>query len=130
MIIVGAIVKFLVARKVSTGWAHFLAWAAVIIAALLLIWAGWSLLKSTIITQHDAGQAAQQAQQQLNRQEDADLDQANRDEKRQLDDIKITEVTRNAIAANPTEAAKPVGPGTNAALDELRRRQEARTQRR
>lgn len=46
---------------IPARFAKAVAWAVIIVLAVLLCWLGWTLLKGQIIREHDAGQALEQS---------------------------------------------------------------------
>lgn len=128
MPVIGWLTTELIRARVSARLASFLAWVIAGIALALLIWAAWSLLKNSIISAHDTEVRAEAAEAQLDRQAEADGDQLNR---QAADDAKadyLHGVLTNAVIADPAAGNAAAGPGTNAVLDGLRKRQEGRSQ--
>ena len=130
MPVVGGIAGAIATMGVSAKAARALAWVVLIIAAALLVWLAWSAIKSNIIGAHDAKVRAGNAGAQLDRQAQADSDEAPRRKADQAADDRMGKVIDNAVDAHPEAARGPVGPATRATLDELRRRQEPAPERR
>lgn len=125
MIVVSTIAGWLLQAKVSQRLARPLAWVIAIVGAVLLAWAAWSLLKGSIIRSHDAEVRAQAAERQLDRQAEADGDQLNRQAADGQAKDQLQGVLENAVDHDPRGGNAAAGPGANAVLGELRRRQEA-----
>ena len=121
MFIIAAIAKFLLARGASERLAGPLAWAIAAVAAALLAFGGWQLVKASIIRQHDAKQRAEAAEDLLETVETADsVDDRLEDRDEEADDS-LGKVIDDAVAQDPDHGSRPAGPVSNAAVDELRR---------
>ncbi|MCW3837790.1 hypothetical protein ACFQ1E_17230 [Sphingomonas canadensis] len=130
MSIIAWIVAALVRRNVPTGWAHLIAWAATIAMAAAAIWLAGSIIIGAITGAHDARQAADQRQEQLERIGTADGDQLRREARDAAAQDNLQGAIENAIDANPDAAGRAGGPASNAALRELRERERRAAERR
>ncbi|MCW3835992.1 hypothetical protein ACFQ1E_08070 [Sphingomonas canadensis] len=120
----------LVRRNVPAAWARPIAWALLAIAAALLAWLAVALALRAITGAHDARQAADQRQEQIERIGEADGDQLRRDQQAEAAQANLQGAIENAIEANPEAAGRAGGPASNAALRELRERQQRAAERR
>lgn len=121
MFIIAWIAKALIARNVSARAAGPLSWVISIIGAGLLIFAGWSLIKHGIISQHDSAQRAKALEQQLDRTNKADQADAGLEKRDADNDQTVKGAIDDAIRKDPNAGTGAAGPVSNAAVDELRR---------
>lgn len=59
---IGFLVPLILRTGIPARFAKAVAWIVIAIAAVLLIWLGWTLLKGQIIRDHDLGQALEQSE--------------------------------------------------------------------
>lgn len=121
---IGWIAKAFIARGISAKKAGPLAWLIAAVAAALLLFVGWQLLKRAIITQHDAVQEAQILAEQLKRTHKADGVDDRLEQRDQVRDSNVKGAIEDAVDKDPKHGAAPAGPVANAAADELRRQRE------
>lgn len=128
MFIVGIIAKALIGRGMTAQKAGPLSWGITIVGAALLAFAGWQLVKHSIIKTHDTEQRAKNAERQLERTNMADEVDAGLERRDQDADARLEKGMDNAIAKDPAHGTTVTGPVSNAVADELRENRRKREQ--
>lgn len=126
MFIIAWLAKILIARDIPARVAGFLSWGIAITMALTLIFVGWQVVKHYIIRQHDAEQRADAAEGQLARVGSADNVDAVLENRDDAADEAVRGAIDHAVQTDSAHGASPVGPVSNAAVDELRKHRRSR----
>lgn len=121
---VGWIAGWLLKKGFSDRGARSLAWAFLIGVVLIAAALGWSMLKDSIIDEHETEQRAERAENTLEQTNQANAQDAQHEAADEAATAKLEEGARNAKAANPEAAGAPVGPVSNSVHDGLRNRRE------
>ncbi len=121
MPIIAWLAKGFIARKVSERFAVPLAWLTVIVAVLLVAAGAYQLVKHNIIATHDAKGAAKTAEKQLQRVQKADGVDHTLGEQDATAAEAVKGARDHAVHTDPQAGNRPVGPVSNATVDELRR---------
>lgn len=97
-----------------------LAWVIAVVVLALAAALGWQMLKGSIIDDHMTRERGERAEQQLERQEEAQgVDDALEDRDQAVTD-ELKEGAHDAAQADPDGAARPVGPVSRSVHDGLR----------
>ena len=125
MFIISTIAGWLLERGVSEKASGPVAWVIAISLAVAAVWGGWEILEGSIIEEHEVEERGKRAEQQLQRQEEAQA----RDDKREdrdraaIDDLK--EGANDAVRSDPEGAGAAVGPVSRSVHDRLREQRQA-----
>jgi hypothetical protein len=122
---VGIIAKFLISRSVSTAAAGRLAGGISIAGMALVAFLGWQIIKHQVIKQDRTEQRAEVAEERLKRTNTADRVDSGLEKRDEAQDERLQGVIDHAAQEDPRRGTGSVGPVSNAAVDELRRRRQA-----
>lgn len=116
----------LAGKILPAKWVRAGAWFLIVLIVLALLFAGWQMLKSSIIKTDRAQQRAEQAEVQLERQGAAGVVENKLEQRDAAKEAELKGAADDAKRIDPTGAAGRAGPVSNAVADKLRRQREAR----
>lgn len=122
---VGIIANWLLKKGLDEKATGPVAWVIAIVILAIALGGGWALLKDSIIDEHMTGERADRAEQQLERQEQAQgrSDEQERRDEAVIDDLR--EGANDAARDDPEGAGSRVGPVTRSVHDRLREERQA-----
>lgn len=120
----GAFLPGLFGKTLPAKYTKLLGTALLILGALLLFGLGKLAYDASVIAKHEAEQRAEIARKQLEADRAADAKAAEDARKLAESQKQLEQAARDAAKADPTGAAKPVGPVSQSYYDTLRKQQE------
>ncbi len=120
----GAFLPGLFGKTLPDKYTKLLGTALLILAGLLLLGLGKLAYDASVIAKHEAEQRAEIARKTLEADRAADAKAAEDARKLAESQKQLEQAARDAAKADPTGAAKPVGPVSQSYYDTLRKQQE------
>jgi secreted protein with Ig-like and vWFA domain len=122
----GAFLPGLFGKTLPAKYTKLLGTALLILGAILLLGLGKWAYDASVIAQHEARQRAEVARKQLEADREADAKAAEDARKLAQTQKELEQAARDAAAADPAGAAKPVGPVSQSYYDTLRKQKESK----